>query len=97
MVEKTTVLGKRKRDEKDSQPPLFEDSNLYVVKHGLRFIKPYDHEFTTFVKRRWIGKSLLDVFSAEFKAFSSDYYTRAITDGRITCNGKIVSPTVYKL
>jgi len=39
MVEKTTVLGKRLRDESDSPPLKFnEDSNLYVVKHGLRFV-----------------------------------------------------------
>lgn len=95
MVETTTktVLGKRPRH--DSQ--FVEDSNLYELKHGLRFVKPYDHEFTTFVKRRWIGSSLLDVFCAEFKAYSQDYYTKAISEGRITCNGKIVSPTVYKL
>ena len=70
---------------------------MYEIKHGLRFVKAYSHEFTTFTKRRWIGQSLLDVFCKEFKAFSQDYYQKAITEGRITCNGKKVSPTAYKL
>lgn len=64
------------------------DATIYIVKDSLRFVKPYSHEFTTFAKRRWVGQSLLDVFSREFKAYSSDYYTKAIESGKIRCNGK---------
>lgn len=90
MVEKS-LLGKR------AQPEPNEDESIYEVKHGLRFVKAYTHEFTTFAKRRWVGKSLLDVFSAEFKAYSTSYYEEAIAKGMILCNGKIVSATAYKI
>lgn len=62
----------------------------YILRDGLRFVKPYDHEFKTFAKRRWIDKKLHDVFQTEFKAFSSEYYTTAISKGKITVNDKAV-------
>lgn len=57
------MLGKRLRSPSpakdaakvDEETKFKEDSSLYELKHGLRFVKPYNHEFTTFVKRRWIG------------------------------------------
>ena len=53
-------------------------------------MKPYKHEFKTFAKRRWIDKKLIEVFKTEFKAFSGEYYTEAITNGKITVNDKKV-------
>lgn len=63
---------------------------MYELRDGLRFVKQYSHEFKTFAKRRWIGQKLLDVFKEEFKAFSPEYYTNAIIDGKITVNNKKV-------
>ena len=63
---------------------------MYEIRNNLRFVKPYSHEFKTFAKRRWIDQKLIDVFKVEFKAFSPDYYTSAITDGKITVNAKTV-------
>jgi len=63
----------------------------------LRFVKRYSHEFTTFAKRRWVGQTLLTVFSNEFKAFSSQYYKDAINDGRISVNKKTVNAEKYLL
>ena len=40
---------------------------------------------------------MLQVFSSEFKAYSTSYYHKAITDGRITVNKKVVNPDQYKL
>ena len=40
---------------------------------------------------------MLEVFSREFKAFSSKYYYEAIQNGKIRVNGKQVSPDAYKL
>ena len=63
----------------------------YEIRDGLRFVKPYKYEFKTFAKRRWIDKKLLDIFKVEFKAFSPTYYAEAITNGKVTVNGKKVS------
>lgn len=67
------------------------------MEHGLRFVRKYKHEFTTYAKRRWLGQSLLQIFSTEFKAYSQSYYHKAITEGRITVNKKVVNPDSYKL
>jgi hypothetical protein len=99
MVEsKESLLGKRKeRPTGDSDKPWFkedkevkegETAGQYELKNGLRFVKPYNHEFVTFCKRRWIGKPLIEVYSLEFKAYSEKYYSEAIADGRITINAK---------
>jgi len=53
-------------------------------------VRPYEHEFVAFVKRRWVGQTIIDVFSREFKAFSKQYYIEAIATGKITVKGKTV-------
>lgn len=58
----------------------------------LRFVKEYTYEFVSYAKKRWIGETIYDLYAKEFKAFSNKYYEQAIHDGRITVNGKIVSP-----
>ena len=62
-------------------------------------LEQYNHVFTCHAKRRWIGQKLVDIYSHEFKAFSQDYYEKAITNwntndpnfnGKITVNKKNV-------
>lgn len=66
MVEatKTTILGKRthsqvSKERKKSETitaaaAKVEKEPFYEVRDGLRFVRPYRHEFKTFAKRRWI-------------------------------------------
>ena len=37
-----------------------------VLKDGFRFIKPYTHTFQMWVKQRWIGKTLQEIYLDEF-------------------------------
>ena len=76
-----------------------KDEPKYYFKDGLRFVQQYDHAFSCHAKRRWIGQKLLQIYSQEFKAFSSDYYAKAMTNwkdkdadfkGKITVNKKNV-------
>ena len=64
--------------------------SAYEIRGNLRFVKAYKHDFKTFAKRRWIGVKLIEVFTSEFKAFSTKYYTNAIEIGKITVNDKTV-------
>lgn len=41
---------------------------------GLRRVKPYYFTFKTYVKGRWCGKSLVEVFTTEFRDRDTDYY-----------------------
>eukprot|EP00049_Salpingoeca_infusionum_P020377 m.363968 g.363968 ORF g.363968 m.363968 type:complete len:499 (+) comp24905_c0_seq1:66-1562(+) len=61
-------------------------------KAGLRRIPPYDYTFECYVKGRWFNRPLLEVFSKEFQAQSPAAYKAAIEAGRITVNGRQVSP-----
>jgi hypothetical protein len=40
----------------------------------MRKVKPYYFEYKSFAKGRWLGRSLLEVFSSEFRDRSEDYY-----------------------
>lgn len=40
----------------------------------LRYCKPYWWPYKTFVKKRWIGRQLLEVIASEFRDRSVDYY-----------------------
>ena len=66
----------RKRPKVDSAvEPVYE----FVVKRlelngeqldgYIRLIKPYAYTFKTYAKARWIGRSVLDVYSTEFGAY----------------------------
>ncbi|KAF4083939.1 hypothetical protein AMELA_G00123120 [Ameiurus melas] len=58
----------------------------YYFEAGLRKVHPYYFDFKTYCKGRWIGKTLLDVFSSEFRTEPLDYYKRAVKEGRIRLN-----------
>ncbi|XP_076834083.1 pseudouridylate synthase RPUSD2 [Brachyhypopomus gauderio] len=58
----------------------------YYFEGGLRKVHPYYFDFKTYCKQRWIGKTLLEVFSTEFRAEPLDYYKKAVIEGRIRLN-----------
>ena len=38
----------------------------FVVKEGVRFVKPYSKTHSTFAKERWYGRELLSCYMDEF-------------------------------
>lgn len=62
----------------------------YRLQGGLRHVEPYDFDFTTHVKQRWVGRTLLEVCACEFVAFPRDYYEASIAAGRVTVDGQAV-------
>ena len=39
-----------------------------------RYVNTYDYCFRTHTKQRWLGRSVMDIFASEFKAFTESYY-----------------------
>ena len=58
--------------------PLELTSHLLFIKifAGLRKVNPYYFTFTTFTKGRWVGETILEVFSREFRAQPQQEYVR---------------------
>ncbi|TYZ63835.1 hypothetical protein PybrP1_001431 [[Pythium] brassicae (nom. inval.)] len=54
----------------------------------LRRIAPYVHRYETFVKARWCGRTLADVFANEFAGLPPAYCEAAIASGLIRINGE---------
>jgi 23S rRNA-/tRNA-specific pseudouridylate synthase len=48
---------------------------------------PYKYTFTSFAKRRWLNRSLVEVLLEEFKKYDREHYLRAIDEGLLTING----------
>ncbi|KAM4690709.1 pseudouridylate synthase RPUSD2 isoform 2-T2 [Rhinophrynus dorsalis] len=67
----------------------FRETESYL-EHGLRKVRPYYFDFETYCKGRWVGKSLLEVFSAEFRAEPLEYYEKAAQAGRLRLNEEVV-------
>lgn len=59
----------------------------YYFEKGLRKIRPYFFEYRTFVKQRWLKRTLFDVFRAEFRDRPPEYYKEAVERGLITVDG----------
>lgn len=60
----------------------------YYLENGLRRVAPYHYTYNTYCKQRWRDREILDIFAAEFRDRSREYYKEAIEDGRIVLNGK---------
>ncbi|KAG5476693.1 hypothetical protein CUR178_03866 [Leishmania enriettii] len=50
-----------------------------------RHVIPYDFPFTVFVKGRWIGRRLLEVYAEELPHHSPAYYQACLRQGRLYC------------
>ncbi|XP_041669470.1 RNA pseudouridylate synthase domain-containing protein 2 [Cheilinus undulatus] len=62
------------------------DETSYYFEGGLRKVRPYFFDFTTYCKGRWVGKSLKEVFDKEFRVESIEFYQQACKEGRIRLN-----------
>eukprot|EP01069_Polyplicarium_translucidae_P011460 Polyplicarium_translucidae@DN3973_c0_g1_i1.p4 len=63
----------------------------YTVAGGVRSVLPYRHRYEAAVKRRWVGKALLDAMTAEFAAYPPEYYEAAIERGDILVDSALSS------
>lgn len=55
-------------------------------------VRPYNFDFFASVKRRWAGKTLLELFLHEFPGRDAAYYTKAIEEGRLRLTGRSCAP-----
>ena len=70
---------KNKGVRKTKQKILNEYYNLkpvIKVENNIRLIEPYEFKYQLYIKRRWIGKKLIDVLNSEFQAFPKEYYSQ---------------------
>jgi 23S rRNA-/tRNA-specific pseudouridylate synthase len=51
----------------ENKPPVYEHIRPF------RFVKPYEHQFRTYCKKRWIKRKLIDILTEEFKAYNKSY------------------------
>ncbi|KAI5278659.1 pseudouridylate synthase RPUSD2 isoform X1 [Manis pentadactyla] len=58
----------------------------YYFEGGLRKVRPYYFDFQTYCKGRWVGHSLMHVFSTEFRAQPLAYYEAAVRARRLHLN-----------
>lgn len=59
---------------------------------ALRRVAPYHYTYKTWVKQRWRGRGLLEVFESEFRDRPLEYYRSAMVNGSVRVDGRQVSP-----
>ncbi|KAK3332419.1 pseudouridine synthase [Cercophora scortea] len=64
----------------------------YYLEAGLRRVAPYHFTYKTWVKERWRGRKLFDVFESEFRDRPVEYYRAAMESGKVAVNNKTVGP-----
>jgi len=74
------------------EPPTSIWPEPYFLKNGLRQVAPFFHTYKTYVKERWIGRTLIDVFTSEFRDREPEYYRETMEAGGVTVNGKTAGP-----
>ncbi|KAI9368091.1 hypothetical protein BJX61DRAFT_537539 [Aspergillus egyptiacus] len=69
----------------------------YYFEGGLRRVHPYHYTYNTYCKERWRNRTLLDIFTSEFRDREPDYYKKALEGGHVCVNGQPARPdTVLK-
>lgn len=84
------VRHAKKRKRKDAlkgESPVPE----YTCLDGVRYVKPYPYRYVTHAKGRWLGRTLSEVFTNEFRAEPPAYYAAAIGSGRIRVDDAVVT------
>ena len=69
-------------NENPSNESYEKESNLFV-----RIVHPYPYTFTTYAKKRWCNRKVLEVYCTEFGSYPESYYVAALKSGRILVNG----------
>jgi len=106
---------RKKPKSKHDQPIPVYESNVSQLQLGnklfntwVRTIAPYPFTFKSHAKKRWIGRTVLEVYQDEFRAYPNSYYLTAIEQGRILVSdvkvninyqvkdGDILSHTVHR-
>ncbi|XP_063716302.1 pseudouridylate synthase RPUSD2-like isoform X3 [Symsagittifera roscoffensis] len=59
----------------------------YVFRDGLRFVNPYYYTFKSYVKKRWVGSKLKDIYVNEFRGESEETLLKRFKAGNIKVNG----------
>jgi len=77
---------KRKRDSKDE----YSETD-YIIEGKVRHVVPYIHEYTTYAKGRWIGKTIIDVLLNEFGGHPPSYWKNALLMGHVQINNQVTS------
>jgi tRNA pseudouridine32 synthase / 2,5-diamino-6-(5-phospho-D-ribitylamino)-pyrimidin-4(3H)-one deaminase len=65
-----------------------DEDTQYIIDGKLRRTTPYFYTYMTYCKLRWRDRSLLDIFSNEFRLYPASYYVKALESGTVTLNGK---------
>ncbi|KAJ3019874.1 UNVERIFIED_CONTAM: hypothetical protein HDU68_010470 [Siphonaria sp. JEL0065] len=84
-------LATESRKQKVSKKTVAEEPEpefMFDVSNGLRRVVPYWHTYKINAKGRWFKRSLIEVFSEEFKDQTREYYFRAIQTGKVSVNNE---------
>ena len=65
-------------EEEERSEQTEEEQQKYI-----RTIKPYPYTYRTYAKRRWLNRTILDVYSTEYASYPISYYVRET--GRVQC------------
>jgi len=63
----------------------------YYFSNNLRWVHPYTFTFCASMKKRWIGMSVMQLYTNEFRGESEEYYKVAVESGKIKVNGETVN------
>jgi hypothetical protein len=69
----------------------------YIFERNLRWVEPYSFTFRANAKLRWVGRSLRDVFSAEFRDRPASYFDLAVAKRAVSLNGCTVESLDSKI
>lgn len=87
----STTSSKNNRKYENPDQIDGEEQIEYVNDGKFRRVKPYFYTYLTYCKERWRNRTLIDIFTNEFRDREESYYRSAIVEGKVRLNDKIAA------
>lgn len=59
-------------------PRVKASDGQFIIHNGLRKILPYEHTFRAYCKQRWIGQTIYNLCTTEFRDRTQEFYVKTI-------------------
>ncbi len=69
----TVTMESQATQSGSTEIPVQQKSDEFYFRNGLRYVKPYYADYVAHVKQRWHGRTLIDVYLAEFPFYGREY------------------------
>jgi len=68
------IIPSKRKEPESKKSDEDEEKPIYFFKDNYRFVQDHHQYLKVYTKRRWIGHTIFEILSQEFKLFTPEYF-----------------------